>query len=448
MTSTSDELRRSLAGSVVGPEDAEYDAARRCFNALVDRRPAVIARCSGPNDVATALDFARTNDMEVAVRGGGHNPAGHCVVDGGLVIDLSLMRGVEVDGAARIARADGGATWLDFDSATQAFGLVTPGGVVGSTGVGGLTLGGGIGHLIAQHGLTCDNLIGAEVVTGDGTVVRASPDENADLLWALRGGGGNFGVATRLQFRLHPLDGVVGGLLAYGGDGVREALRRFRDVAAGASRELSIQAGLSVDEESLLPAAWVAPSYTGSSADPEELWALRSVPGLADDGVRAHTFMDQQRVFDSPYGENRHYWKGHFVRELPDELLDELLRRLVALGRPPGGVLIESLHGAPKDADGSTSVVGWRQAAFNVSVMATWQDAALDEETIAWARETAAAIEPWSVSGGYVNYMQADEPIERVRAAFGDEAFTRLQALKSRYDPNNILHRNQNVPPL
>jgi FAD/FMN-containing dehydrogenase len=285
-------------------------------------------------------------------------------------------------------------------------------------------------------------------VTGDGTVVRASPDENADLLWALRGGGGNFGVATRLQFRLHPLDGVVGGLLAYGGDGVREALRRFRDVAAGASRELSIQAGLSVDEESLLPAAWVAPSYTGSSADPEELWALRSVPGVADDGVRAHTFMDQQRVFDSPYGENRHYWKGHFVRELPDELLDELLRRLDALGRPPGGVLIESLHGAPKDADGSTSVVGWRQAAFNVSVMATWQDAALDEETIAWARETAAAIEPWSVSGGYVNYMQADEPIERVRAAFGDEAFTRLQALKSRYDPNNILHRNQNVPPL
>jgi FAD/FMN-containing dehydrogenase len=164
--------------------------------------------------------------------------------------------------------------------------------------------------------------------------------------------------------------------------------------------------------------------------------------------VRAHTFMDQQRVFDSPFGENRHYWKGHFVRELPDELLDELLRCLVALGRPPGGVLIESLHGAPKDADGSTSVVGWRQAAFNVSVMATWQDAALDDETIAWARETAAAIEPWSVSGGYVNYMQADEPIERVRAAFGDEAFTRLQALKSRYDPNNILHRNQNIPPL
>jgi FAD/FMN-containing dehydrogenase len=449
MTSTSVEaLRRSLAGTVVGPEDAEYDAARRCFNALVDRRPAVIARVVGAADVATALDFARSNDLEVAVRGGGHNPAGHCVVDGGLVIDLSLMRNVEVDAEARIARADGGATWLDFDTATQAFGLVTPGGVVGSTGVGGLTLGGGIGHLIAQHGLTCDNLIGAEVVTPDGTVIHASPDEDADLLWALRGGGGNFGVATRLEFRLHPLDGIVGGLLAYGGDGVREALRRFREIAVSASRELSIQAGLSVDEESLSPAAWVAPSYTGSSADPRELRALRLVPGLADDGVRAHTYMDQQRVFDSPYGENREYWKGHFVRELPDELLDELLRRLVALGRPPGGVLIESLHGAPKDADGSTAVVGWRHAAFNVSVMATWQDGAHDDETIAWARETAAAIEPWSVSGGYFNYMQADEPIERVRAAFGDEAFTRLQALKRRYDPDNVLHRNQNIPPL
>jgi FAD/FMN-containing dehydrogenase len=171
------------------------------------------------------------------------------------------------------------------------------------------------------------------------------------------------------------------------------------------------------------------------------------VPGLVDDGVRAHSFVDQQRVFDSPYGEDRHYWKGHFVRELPDELLDELLGHIAALGRPPGGILIESLHGAPKDADASTGVVGFRHAAFNVSAMATWQDAALDERYIAWARDTAAALEPWSVSGGYVNYMQADEPIERVRAAFGDEAFGRLQALKRRYDPSNVLRRNQNIPP-
>jgi FAD/FMN-containing dehydrogenase len=442
-----DELRWSLAGPVLTPADAGYDAARRSYNALVDRRPAVIARCLGAADVVTAFDFARAHELEVAVRGGGHNPAGHCVCDGGLVIDLSQMRTVEVDEDARIARADGGSTWLDFDTATQAFGLVTPGGVVGSTGVCGLTLGGGIGHLTAQHGLTCDNLIGGELVTPDGSVVQAGP-ENEELLWALRGGGGNFGVATRLDFRLHPLDGVVGGMLTYSGNDIREAFRRYRDVAADAGRDLSCQAGLSLDE-SLAPVLWVAPCYTGSNGDPEALRALRSAPGLREDAVRTHTFADQQRLFDSPYGENRHYWKGHFVHELPDELIDELLERLQGLGRPPGGVLIESLHGAPKDTDGSNGVVGFRRAAFNVSVMATWQDPAHDEESIEWARETAAAIEPWSFSGGgYVNYMQADEPVERVRAAFGDEAFDRLRALKRRYDPDNVLHRNQNIPPL
>ena len=447
MTRTSlDDLRRSLAGAVLGPGDDGYDAARRCFNALVDRRPAVIARCIGAGDVATAFDFARTHELEVAVRGGGHNPAGHCVSDGGLVIDLSLMRSVEVDGDTRIARAAGGATWLDFDSATQAFGLVTPGGVVGSTGVAGLSLGGGIGHLTAQHGLTSDNLVGAEVVTPDGAVIRASPDENADLLWALRGGGGNFGVATRLEFRLHPLDRVVGGLLSYGGDGVREALRRFRDLTALSPRDLSCQAILAVDE-SLAPTLAVAPSYTGSNGDPGELRALRDTPGLLNDGLEARTFIDQQRMFDSPYGENRHYWKGHFVRELPDELIDALLERIVALGRSPGEVLIESLHGAPKDAEADSGPVGFRHAAFNVSAVGTWRDGALDEEHIQWTRDTAAAVEPWAVSGGYMNYMQADEPIERVRAAFGVEAFERLQALKQRYDPGNVLHHNQNIPP-
>jgi FAD/FMN-containing dehydrogenase len=441
------ELRRSLAGAVIGPGDRDYDGARRCFNALVDRRPAVIARCVGAADVASAFDFARSHKLEVAVRGGGHNPAGHCVLDGGIVIDLSLMRTVEVDGDARIARAGGGATWLDFDSATQAFGLVTPGGVVGSTGVCGLTLGGGIGHLTAQHGLTCDNLVGAELVTPDGAVIHAGPDENAGLLWGLRGGGGNFGVATRLEFRLHPLDRVVGGVVAYGGKSVREALRRFRDVTARSPRQLSCQAVIAVDE-SLSPSLVVAPCYTGSDGDPDDLRALRSAPGLVDDGVRARTFLDQQRVFDSPYGENRHYWKGHFVRELPDELVDELVRRLVGLGNPPSHVLIESLHGAPKDADATVGPVSFRHAAFNVSAMAVWRNPDLDEQHIEWARDTAAAIEPWSVSGGYFNYMQADEPIERVRAAFGDEAFDRLRALKRRYDPNNVLRRNQNISPL
>ena len=442
-----DELRHSLAGNIIIPADAEYETARRGYNALVDRRPAVIARCVSANDIAVAFDFARAHRLEVAVRGGGHNPAGHCVCDGGLVIDLSRMRTVEVNAETRIAHSDGGSTWLDFDVATQAFGLVTPGGVVVSTGVAGLSLGGGIGHLTAQYGLTCDNIIGAELVTPDGIVIHASADQNPDLLWGLRGGGGNFGVVTRLEFRLHPLEQVVGGRLLYRGADVREALLRFRDVMTRSPRDLSCQVSLALDE-SLQPVLEIFPCYTGSEPDPEELQALRSAPGLVEDGVRTHTFLDQQRVIDSAYGENRHYWKGHFVRELSDELLDELLRLIVALGRPPGGLMIESLHGAPMNTDAPPAAVGFRHAAYNVSVLSVWKDPVLDAEQINWARESAAAIEPWSFSGGgYVNYMQADEPIERVRATFGAETFDRLQRLKRQYDPNNILRRNQNIPP-
>ena len=443
-----DELQGSLAGSVIDPASPEYDAARRCFNAAMDRRPAVIVRCRGAQDVATAFDFARTQSLEVAVRGGGHNPAGHCVVDGGLVIDLSDMRRVHVDPAAGTARASGGATWLDFDPATQAFGLVTPGGVVGSTGVCGLTLGGGIGHLTSQHGLTCDNLVGAELVTSGGSVVRAGAGENAELLWALRGGGGNFGVATWLEFRLHPLDRVVGGRLEYRGRGVADVLRRFRDLVARSSRELSCQAVVGVDE-SLTAALLVAPSFTGPSDRTREvLETLQSAPGLVSDAVCEQTFLEQQLLFDSPYGENRHYWKGHFVSELSDELIDELIRCVREFGRPLSHILIESLHGAPKDVDGDFSALAFRRAAFNVSAMAVWTTASADEEHVAWARATARAIEPWSLGGGYANYMQADEPLERVGAAFGGAAFDRLQALKTRFDPGNVLRRNQNIPPL
>jgi FAD/FMN-containing dehydrogenase len=439
------ELRSSLAGPAIEPGDPEYDAARRCFNALVDRRPAVIARCRGAGDVATAFDFARRHDLEIAVRGGGHNPAGHCVLDGGLVIDLSAMRRVDVDARARVARAKGGSTWADFDPATQEFGLAAPGGVVGSTGVCGLALGGGIGHLTSQYGLTCDNLVGAEIVAPDGTVIVVGPDENSELLWGLRGAGGNFGVATRLDFQLHPLERVTGGLLTFQGRGALDALRRLRDVAAASPRDLSCQAILSVDAVRE-PLVEVSLCSTGSRVG--DLYGLRAAPGLVDDAVVSHTFLDQQRVFDSPYGQNRHYWKGHFVQELPDELVDELAAGLIAFGRPPVHVLIESLHGAPKDADANGAAVGFRHAAFNVSVMAVWQDPAQDAEHIRWARETAALLEPWSATGGgYVNYMQADEPIERIRASFGDEAFDRLQALKNRYDPGNVLRRNQNIPP-
>jgi FAD/FMN-containing dehydrogenase len=439
------ELRRSLAGAAIVPGDSSYDLVRRCFNGLVDRQPAVIVRCGGAGDVATAFDYARSQGLEVAVRGGGHNPAGHCVLDGGLVIDLTMMRRVEVDPEARVAVSEGGATWLDFDAATQSHGLVTPGGIVGSTGVTGLTLGGGIGHLTAQYGLTCDNFVGADLVTPDGSLVHAGEDENADLLWGLRGAGGNFGVVTRGEFRLHPLERVVGGRLTYEGPGVGDVLRIFRDVVADSPRDMSCQALVWLTDE-LEFVLIVAPCYTGEG-EPEGLRALREAPGLVQDGVRVHSFVGQQHLFNTAYGEDRNYWKSSFARELPDELIDDLLARMKAFGRPPGQLLIESLHGAPKDVDGDRAAVGFRDALFNVSVMAVWLDPADDEQEIAWARETSTAIEPWSMSGGYVNYMQADEPIERVRAAFGEQTFDRLRELKTRYDPGNVLRRNQNVPP-
>jgi FAD/FMN-containing dehydrogenase len=255
-------------------------------------------------------------------------------------------------------------------------------------------------------------------------------------------------VVTRAEFRLHPLKQVVGGRLVYRGAGVREALLRYRDVVARSPRDLSCQVSLGTDE-SLVPILEIFPCYTGPDADSDELGMLRSAPGLIEDSVRPQTFLGQQRLIDSTYGENRHYWKGHFVRELPDELLDDLLKCIAALGRPPGGLMLESLHGAPKDADAPAGAAGFRNAAFNVSALAVWKDPTLDAEQINWARETALAVEPWSFSGGgYVNYMQADEPIERVRAAFGADAFDRLQILKRRYDPHNTLRRNQNIPPL
>jgi FAD/FMN-containing dehydrogenase len=446
MSKSVTELRGSLSGDVLTEGDREYERAGLCFNRLIGHRPAAIARCVDAQDVATALAFGRERGLEIAVRGGGHSPAGHCAVDDGLVIDLSRMRNVEVDPEARVARSQGGATWLDFDAATQAHGLVTPGGVVGSTGVTGLTLGGGIGHLTAQFGLTCDNLVGAELVTPAGEVVHADAEENPELLWGLRGGGGNFGVATWIELRLHPLERVVGGKLSYRGEGVGDALRTFIEVDSRARNELSCQAQLVLDE-SLAPGLEIAPCYTGSDGGSEELAALRSAPGLVADTVREQSFLDQQRIFDPGYGVDRHYWKSHFVREFPDELIDTLLKRMTLLSRPPGSILIESLRGAPKDVDPDSAALGYRGAAFNVSVMATWTDPVHDDEHIAWSRETAATIEPNSVSGGYANYMQADEPLERVRAAFGEGGFDRLRALKAIYDPGNVLRRNQNIPP-
>ena len=441
------ELRRSVRGEVLTPADDAYGAARLTFNALVDRRPAAIVRCKQADDIVAALDFARETGLTVAVRGGGHNPAGHAVCDGGLVIDLSPLNGVEIDADARMARTGGGSNWKQFDVAAQAHGLVTPGGVVGTTGVAGLTLGGGIGHLLGRFGLTCDNLLGAEVVTADGRVVVADTETNPDLFWGLRGGGGNFGVVRTFVFRLHPVSTLVGGLITYEFDAARDVLRRFRETMASAPDHLTCQAQLTGDEDGV-PVLEVAVCYTGPDDDPPELRPLRTAPGVVVDEVGRIGYLELQGIFDPPFGRSRHYWKGHFVTELPDELIDELVRRFLALGRVPGSLLLESIHGAATRVPLDSMAVNFRGARFNVSAQAVWDHLEDDADEIAWARETAAALEPYSLSGGgYVNYMQQDEPPDRVRAAFGPEKFERLRALKRTFDPENVFSLNQNIPP-
>jgi FAD/FMN-containing dehydrogenase len=438
---------RGFSGEIVAAGDDSYDEVRATFNALVDRRPLAIARCRSTEDVAVALTVAREHELSVAIRGGGHSVAGHAVCDGGLVVDLTGLAAVEVDAAARVARTDGGATWQAFDAATQAHGLAAPGGTFFTTGVGGLTLGGGIGFLIGRYGLSCDNLVAAEVVTVDGEVLTASEDEHADLFWALRGGGGNFGVVTRFDFDLHPLREIVGGFLVYPYESAPDVLRAFRDVALDAPDDFSTQAVIGVDRASGERIVAVIVCSTGPDDEPGGLRVLRRAAVPVLDDVKRRPYLDLQLAQDLPFG-LRHYWKGHFVRELPDDLVDDLHAHFDTAPRPPGAILIEAIHGAAKRVPADATAVGFRDAAFNVSALGIWQDAADDEVMIAWSRETAAALEPYSLQGGgYLNYMQADEPADRVRAAFGAERFERLREVKRRYDPANVLRFNQNIPP-
>ncbi len=434
---------------MLAPDDPGYDVARTTFNALTDRRPAVIACCAGTDDVSAAVDFARHAGLPVAIRGGGHSVAGHAVCEGGLVIDLRLMHQVRVDPESRRLRVGGGATWRDVDAPCATHGLAMPGGTYDTTGVAGLTLGGGIGHLMGMHGLTLDNLVSAEVVLADGSVVTASEAEEAELLWALRGGGGNFGVVTEFEFALHPLPAVWGGLISYAQAQMGDAVRVFRDVMASAPDELMLMAFL--DHDTLPePAAHVTVCFAGDAEAAEEaVRPLREQLPVLRDRLGLTSYLQIQVMQgDTPFG-LRHYWKGHFVRELPDGLIDEIVERYLA--HPPdgdGGLLIEPIHGAALRVPADATAFSRRDACFNVSALAIWDDATQDDEHIAWARRTAAVLESHSTSGGgYLNYGAPDEPIERVRAAYGDTTFERLRRLKRRYDPGNLFRFNHNIPP-
>jgi FAD/FMN-containing dehydrogenase len=442
-------LAGSVKGQVIDRSHPEYDLARAVFNGAIDRRPEVIVRPIDVDDVRRAIEFSRVSGLPLSVRGGGHNVAGHSVCDDGVVIDLRLMRDVRVDPLARTAEAGGGATWIDFDPVCQRHGLATPGGTFGTTGVAGLTLGGGIGHLLGRFGLTLDNLLGAEVVTADGDVVVAAEDEHPDLFWALRGGGGNFGVVTRFVFRVHELGTLVGGLLVYGFERAEDVLRRARDVFAGAPDELTCIALLTRDRVSGDRRVAISVCWSGTSTEAQaRLDELRAIPGLVADVVRPLSYLQLQSIFgELPFG-LRHYWKSHFVRELPDDAVAFAVEHFSRRTSPLGTILVEPLQGLATRIPEESTAFANRGAAFNLSGLSIWDSPAADGEEIAWARAFGEGISPYSYrGGGYLNYMGRDEPLERVEAAFGREKFTRLREIKRRYDPDNVFRQNQNIPP-
>jgi FAD/FMN-containing dehydrogenase len=449
MSPPMERLQSALRGPVLVPDHPAYDVARTTFNGMTDRHPAVIACCAGSDDVAAAVAWAQNEGLPAAIRGGGHSVAGHSVCEGGLVIDLRLLGGVQVDLESRLVRVGGGATWRSVDALSAAHRLAMPGGTYDATGVAGLTLGGGIGYLMGLHGLTLDNLVSAEVVLADGSVVTASETAEHELFWALRGGGGNFGVVTEFEFALHPLPAVWGGIIAYPRPHMRDAIRLFRDVMASAPDELTLMCYVN---HAKVPegAAYITVCFAGDAEAAEEaVRPLRESLPVLSDGLGLTSYLQIQVMQgDLPFG-LRHYWKGHFVDSLPDDLIDAIVGHYLAHPQDGGGaVLVEQMHGAALRVPPDATAFSRREKCFNVTAIAVWEDTAGDAAHIAWARRTAAALEKRSTSGGgYLNYGAPDEPIERVRAAYGDANFERLRQAKRRYDPHNLFRFNHNIPP-
>jgi FAD/FMN-containing dehydrogenase len=439
------ELRDRHRGPVIAPADLGYDVARATFNGMTDRRPAVVTRPLDVADVVCAVEFARECGLGVSVRGGGHGVAGLCVGDGSVVVDLRLMRELRVDPDERTAVCGGGALWEDFDPPCQRHGLATPGGTFGDTGVAGLTLGGGVGHLLGLHGLTLDNLLAATVVTADGAVVRASARENADLFWALRGGGGNFGVVVDFAFRLHPVDQLLGGLLVYGLDEIEPVVAAWRELMTSAPDALMCVAGIS---RSIFSGerAYVSVAYFGDSEEGRE--AIRPLLQAATpvmNTVRPMYYPELQEIFGRMPSGLRNYWSGRFLRELPDELIDLTASHL----RPAdvyGTILLEPMHGAAARVSPDATAFAGREAKYNATFIGFWQNPDEDERRIESARAYSALLAPWTLGGGYLNY--ASEPAgETLETEFGAERFARLRKVKRQHDPDNAFRFNHNIPP-
>jgi hypothetical protein len=446
----------SFPGGLLRPGDDEYDEARKVWNGAIDRRPALIARCASAADVAAALRLGRERDLPLAVRGGGHSVAGLCVNDDGLVIDLSPMRAIEVDPGARTARAGGGVLWGELDAATQAHGLATVGGVVTHTGIAGLTLGGGIGWLMRRHGATVDNLLAADVVTVDGELVRASEDENPDLFWGLRGGGGNFGIVTSFEYRLHDVGPtILGGPLYFALEDGPEVLRFYRDFIADAPDELTTILNLRPapplpfipQEFHGQPVVAVAVCWAGElERGRAVLEPLRRCATPLVDAVTPRPYVDLQQLFNPAVPHGWHYrWRSWELPPLTDAAIDTLVDRAARITSPRSYIIVFQLGGAV--ARGDDTAFAQRDAAHDVNINAVWleRDPEADRH-VQWVRDTYAALEPHSGGRVYVNFLE-DEGQDRVRAAYGPARHDRLKALKRRYDPDNLLRGNQNISP-
>jgi FAD/FMN-containing dehydrogenase len=443
-----DALRASLSGAVLRPGDDGYDEARTIFNGMIDRRPGLIARCAATGDVAKAVRFARERGLVVSVRGGGHNVAGNAICDGGLMIDLTPMKGIRVDPAARTARAQGGVTWREFDRETQAYGLATTGGAISSTGIAGLTLGGGFGWLGRGYGMACDNLLSADVVLADGSIVTASADENADLFWGLRGGGGNFGVVTSFEYRLHPVTSILGGMLLYPFEQAGAVLRAARDFNQTSPDEMSVFGVLLTSPEGAKVVALLV-CFNGPIEQGEALLRpLRESMTPIADLVAPITYEQQQTLLDDgfPFG-LQNYWKSEFLKSLPDEAIDVLVEQYSAVPSPLSALVLEQFGGAYGRVGADETAFVHRDWDYNFLIVSRWTDPAEAERNIQWAREVWQAVQPYASGGVYVNYLEGgQEGAERIRAAYGP-VYDRLTALKSKYDPSNFFRLNQNIKP-
>jgi FAD/FMN-containing dehydrogenase len=442
------ELSARFRGDLFLPGTADYEAARKVWNGMIDRRPAVIARCKSVSDVQTAIRFGRDNDLDIAIRGGGHNAAGLAVAEGGIVIDLGGLRDVVIDATARTARAGGGATWGDFDNATAAHGLATTGGAVSTTGIAGLTLGGGLGWLMRSYGMTCDNLIGADVVTADGQLMRASESENPVLLWALKGGGGNFGVVTSFEYTLHPVSTILGGILFYPLAQARDVLRFYRAFTKTTPDALTVFAAMMCTPDAV-PVVAMALCYNGPAEEGERvIKPIRDFakPIAGEVGPMPYTALQSMLDGGFPSGLQVH-WRSEFLTSIPDALVDAAVSAFERVPSPLSAILIEQFGGAVTRVPRDATAFDNRDADYNLVIVSRWTDPGDAEKNVAWARATSDAAKPFTNGRVYVNYIGIGEAPDRVRAAFGADKFARLASIKRQYDPTNVFHANQNIPP-